>query len=117
MIATLIAWAIGIAFITFMKWKFPTHIIVEPDKIKHFVIGALIPIIVMFAGWYTNQLNFQQTIWIGFGLSVLAGAVKELVIDKWLKMGVCSIWDFLATFCGAFGGTFLFVLPVLNSQS
>lgn len=112
MIATLIFWGLFILIGFLLRKKF----IWEKDKTLHWIVGFLIPVIVMLAGWNTGFLNFRETLFYGFGLAILAATIKELVIDKWLKMGNCTLMDWIFTFTGGFAGTFLFVLPIINSQ-
>lgn len=94
------------------------------DKIKHFFAGLAIAIvagllfypIVRLIPWRWLGL-FVMMGQIGFGLFVatVAGALKELVWDKWLKRGTPEWLDFWATVLGGvIGGLVVVLLKLLG---
>jgi hypothetical protein len=68
------------------------------DKKLHLLAGFLICII--------GTVIFHNVL-IGFGLSVLAGLLKELR-DKLSEKGTCELLDFIYTALGGLIGTLLF---------
>lgn len=93
------------------------NIIWQPDKNWHFLIGMLIPILVSCLSYFVFNQTFWFSLILGFGLSIFAGAFKELVWDKMLGNGAATWMDFIVTFLGAFVGTFMISLPILNHFS
>lgn len=62
----------------------------EKDKIYHFVVGILIVTIINI---------FTCDLLLGLGLTILAGALKE-VYDKISGKGTCEVLDAIATIFG-----------------
>ena len=50
--------------------------------------------------------------WIGLSASVLAGAGKELIWDRWLKKGTPDKDDFFATAWGGLAGAVMWLMIV-----
>lgn len=107
----LIFWSIFILFGFLFRKKF----IWEKDKTIHWIIGCIIPIITWLIGGLSGLMTNNQILCIGFGSCILLALCKELIWDKLLKKGNCSLMDFIFTFAGGFSGTFFFVLPILNN--
>jgi hypothetical protein len=71
----------------------------QTDKLKHLISGYLIALI---------SLLFAPPL-LAFGLGCLAGLVKDVIWDLWLKKG-CFEWaDIIITCVGAAAG----VLPAM----
>lgn len=69
---------------------------IKSDKWKHLVIGLFI---FGFGLSITAFFTDNQNVWfiVGYVCSILAGAFKEIVIDKWFKHGTPELADFLFT--------------------
>ncbi len=111
MILTLSIWA-GLYLLIFLLRK---KFIWEKDKLAHWFVGWGFPIIVWITGAITGWFTPFQIGAIGFAGAILLAACKELLWDKWLGFGTPSLMDFIITAVAAFCGTFLFVVPILNS--
>lgn len=69
---------------------------IKRDKWKHLVIGLFIfGLGLSITAFFTDN----QNVWfiVGYVCSILAGAFKEIVIDKWFKHGTPELADFLFT--------------------
>lgn len=73
------------------------------DLILHALCGFVIALLACFISG-----NF----WIGLSASVLAGAGKELIWDKWLKKGTPDKDDFFATAWGGLAGCVVWLMIV-----
>lgn len=69
---------------------------IKNDKWLHLVIGLFIfGLGLSITAFFTDN----QNVWfiVGYVCSILAGAFKEIVIDKWFKLGTPELADFLFT--------------------
>jgi hypothetical protein len=73
------------------------------DLLLHALCGFVIALLACFASG-----NF----WIGLSASVLAGAGKELIWDKWLKKGTPDKDDAFATAWGGLAGAVVWLMIV-----
>ena len=71
------------------------------DKVKHFMAGVFICLIVSVA--FSHDLDPLSASLTGFAAAVLIGVLKEAVWDNWLKKGTDDKYDVIAT---ALGGAF-----------
>lgn len=71
------------------------------DKVKHFLGGALIALIVGLA--FSRDLDVISASLVGLAAAILIGVLKEAVWDNWLKKGTDDKYDMYAT---ALGGVF-----------
>lgn len=81
------------------------------DKLKHFIAGALITLLVLIAFIFIphgDMYNWDKG--IALALGCLAGVAKEVIWDKWLHKGTPDFYDFLATVYGAFAAMFSWVI-------
>jgi len=72
---------------------------IQPDKVKHFVAGAVIGGTTQFLT-YKATGNKNTAFLVGFGVGALAGVAKE-VYDKKTGKGVPSTADAVYTSAGA----------------
>ena len=73
------------------------------DLILHALAGFLIALLACFISG-----NF----WIGLSASVITGAGKELIYDKWLKKGTPDKDDAFATAWGGLTGCWVWLMIV-----
>ena len=80
------------------------------DKLKHFIACAAVSIItlavLLIIG--TDLAGYEKLLAIVTG--TLAAAAKELVWDKLLGKGQADFYDFFAGLCGAYAGTFAWII-------
>ena len=80
------------------------------DKLKHFLscAGISITVLLVLALIGTDWSGYEKLLAIAIG--TLAAAAKELVWDKWLGKGQADFYDFFAGLCGAYAGTFAWII-------
>lgn len=88
-----------------MKIKF-----IFDDKAKHILACMAISLICGGLSYFFTSVTYFISLVIGFSCAVLAGAIKELVIDKLLKLGAPTWDDFIASVYGSFAGTILLAM-------
>ena len=80
------------------------------DKLKHFIACAAVSIItlavLLIIG--TDLAGYEKLLAIVTG--TLAAIGKEIVWDKWLGRGTPEFYDFLSGLCGAYAGTFAWII-------
>ena len=79
------------------------------DKQLHLYAGFVITLLV---GWFLLALNVPK-MWVlsvSFFMGTLAGIVKEIVWDGWLKKGHVELLDFVFTMFGALVMLVIFAL-------
>ena len=83
------------------------------DKLKHFLAAAGIAIAAIAAShlWFPMQYNWDMV--FGFFIATLASAAKEVIYDKWLKMGTPDYYDFFWGLTGAVAGPVLWMIGEL----
>lgn len=82
------------------------------DKKLHLLAGLAISILGELFIILVPVLPFGIVLFSGFGLllSIIAGALKEIVWDWWLGRGTPDIWDFWYTVLGGFWGYFIMLI-------
>jgi hypothetical protein len=70
------------------------------DKLKHFLVcmGISWAVLVLSHLWFPIHYNYD--LGLAFIVSVFCAGAKELIWDKWLKLGTPDYYDF---FWGVFG--------------
>lgn len=82
------------------------------DKTLHVWAGMFFSGLVGSSSYFFTHANYFESCMIGLFVGILAGAVKELVHDKWMGLGVASWADFFATLYGSFAGTALLAIVI-----
>jgi hypothetical protein len=113
MILTISIWA-GIYLLCFLLRKHLDFGIKQGWHL-HWIVGFLIPIAIWIAGGITGWFTPFEIGLYGFTSVIVAASLKELVYDKLLSKGNCTLEDWLVTVSAGFSGTFFFVVPILNS--
>lgn len=75
------------------------------DKTLHVWAGMVIAIAVTLILFYFTEVNIYLAYLIALSTGVIAGAFKEWIYDKALKLGTFSYLDFYCTIWGSFIGT------------
>ena len=77
---------------------------IQKDKLWHFLAAMLIAWAVLGAShiWFPLHYNWDKG--LAFAVAFLVVIAKELVWDKWLKMGTPELMDFFWGFVGAVVG-------------
>lgn len=76
-----------INIVNFLQWSFLVWAKIPHDKYQHIVSAYFgFQILKLFTTDITASI-----------IIVFVAALKEIVIDKLLKMGNCSVWDFVAS--------------------
>ena len=76
---------------------------------KHFLAGALIAIAVIAASHLWFPLLYNWDMGLGCFIATLAAAAKEVIYDKWLRLGIPDFYDFFWGFFGAVVGPALWL--------
>ena len=85
---------------------FPFLSFTQDGSGKHFVAGAII-------SYGTGEIVYYKTkkisiaTWTGIGMATVAGASKELIYDKEMKLGNPSFTDAFNTTAGGFLGVII----------
>jgi len=82
---------------------------IKKDKKLHFVAGILLG---MLGATIAATISVNTTILILFAIitPMLGGIIKEIILDKFLKLGTTEIMDMLYT---TFGGIFISIIILL----
>lgn len=76
----------------------------ETGTYYHYFAGFLITFITAFLLYHFQIMVEWQSIVVGISAGVVAGAMKELVWDKWMKKGTPTKPDFFDTCWGVLVG-------------
>ncbi len=71
------------------------------DKDYHVYAGVAIAMLTGFLTYYFTPIQANLACIIGLLIGTATGVVKELVWDKLLGKGTCSLWDAIATGYGS----------------
>lgn len=94
-----------------MKKIFKTWLANEGnDKLAHLYAGNIIVLFIGLPLHYVSQIGLL----IGLIAGISIGALKELLWDKAMGKGVCSLWDFIAT---GFGSLVMYILLLMITNS
>jgi hypothetical protein len=80
------------------------------DKTLHVWAGMIISITTALLLFYFTEIHMGYIYLIGLSMGILAGAFKEWIWDKALKLGVFSYQDFYFTIWGSVCGTVISIM-------
>jgi hypothetical protein len=74
---------------------------IQKDKLWHFLVAMGIAWAVLIASHIWFPLHYNWDYGLAFIVALGATAAKELIWDKWLKLGTPQLMDFFWGFVGA----------------
>lgn len=77
------------------------------DKTFHVWAGMALSILCALTLFYVTNMHLGYVYLIALASGIIAGAAKEWIWDKALKMGQFSLLDFYCTIWGSFCGTLI----------
>jgi len=83
------------------------------DKVKHFIAAVVIAIAAIIASHMWFPMHYNWDMGFGFAVAFIATVFKEVVWDKWLKMGTPQLMDFFWGVTGAIVGPALWMIGEL----
>lgn len=86
---------------------------IQKDKLWHFLGAILISWIVLLVSHLWFPLKYNWDFGLAFAVAFICVVLKEIVWDKWLKMGTPELMDFFWGFVGAIVGPAIWMIVEL----